>query len=139
MDNEELHNVWIKRADLHYKSGKALASLTDRDVLLDAGTLLQQSAECYLKAILIYHGLAEDELKKYGHRFFSIIEDISKYDKNIRELSNNLIDMQYYAVTARYPDNGIIAEVEEVEIKKCLATVENVKEFTENHVKNANR
>lgn len=135
MDNEELYNVWIKRADLHYKSGKALAILNDSDIYLDAGTLLQQAAECYLKALLIYHGSTEDELKKYGHRFFSMIEDIRKYDENISELSDNLIDMQYYAVTARYPDNGIVAEVEEVEIKKCLTTVENVKDFSENHVK----
>lgn len=121
--NEETMRNWIRRAENDLKIGKDEIA-TDRPVLDMVCFHMQQCAEKYLKAFLIFHG---KEIRK-THDIGEIINQCKKIDPDFSFLLDiNADTLTKYAVEIRYGEVFYYPSPEEA--KEAIKIARKVKDF----------
>ncbi|MEJ5250943.1 MAG: HEPN domain-containing protein [Chthonomonadetes bacterium] len=120
--NEDAVRLWIRRAESDLKTGKDELATTDpaTDTICFH---MQQCAEKYLKAYLIFHG----EEYPRTHDIGFIVNKCASIDPDFDTLNRDGVDsLTKYAVGVRY-DEEIFPSLEETE--RGLQMAVRVKEF----------
>jgi len=120
--NEDAVRLWIRRAESDLKIGKD--ELATEDPATDAICFhMQQCAEKYLKAYLIFHGLEHPRT----HELAFIASKCAEIDPSFNDLIKEGIgSLTKYAVGVRY-DEEIFPSLEET--KQALKLAERVRAF----------
>ena len=121
--NEESTREWIRKAESDLKIGKD--ELTTADPATDAICFhMQQCAEKYLKAFLVFNGR---EIRR-THIIEDLIKECMKTDERFRSLADtDAVLLTPYAVEIRYPADAPPPSLEMT--KQAIRAAETVKQF----------
>ncbi|MCP2519538.1 HEPN domain-containing protein [Candidatus Aminicenantes bacterium AC-708-M15] len=127
--NEDAVRKWIKKAESDLKIGKD--EIKTENPVTDAVCFhMQQCAEKYLKAYLIFHG---EEIRK-THNIAELIEECKQIDSEFQKLFNFDADkLTDYAVEIRYGEEFYMPSIEET--NEAIKIAEKVKDFVLNKLK----
>lgn len=92
---------WIRKAEADFEGANEL-SRTARQLSDLICFHCQQSAEKYLKALLIEHGLSFHKT----HRLEDLLLLLVPHDASLKKLRRSLVPLTRYAVDYRYPDEN---------------------------------
>ncbi len=121
--NEDTVKNWIIKAENDFKIGKDEME-TDKPVTDMVCFHMQQCAEKYLKAFLIFNG---KEIRK-THDISEIINQCKKIDPSFSDLLEITADiLTQYAIEIRYGEMFYFPSVEEA--RKAIEIAEKVKSF----------
>ena len=123
-DDLALAGRYALQAHGEFKSGGIL--LDEGDALI-AGTicyLSHQAAEKILKAYILCH--EEEHLRT--HDLLSLLDVCEKYDPSLDALREPCEDLNDYQVSARYPDDLVVFDLEDaaIAVRHCEAVMDAV-------------
>ena len=113
----DLVNNWILKAGKDLTSAKHELSFSDDTVTETVCFHSQQAAEKYLKAYLVYLDISFSKTHEIGE----LITKCELKDKEIGYLKEEADILTDYAVTARYPDDFYVPEIEDAKEAYDLA------------------
>lgn len=122
--DKELVNEWLRFAEMDLNCAKNLLETMHPKPLEIVCYHCQQSAEKYLKALLLYFG----EEPEKTHDLTKLANDLRKYSDIPIDFPNLLNILTIYGVQARYPNE---ISVDEAQTKIALSNAEKVKQFVE--------
>ena len=130
--NEDAVREWIQKAENDLKIGRDEMS-TEEPVTDMVCFHMQQCAEKYLKAFLIFHN------REYPrtHRLGVLVTLCAKIDPAFESLVSEGVDrLTPYATTLRYSEDFYVPPLEETE--RAIALAEKVKEFVRARLREEN-
>ncbi|MBI4334179.1 MAG: HEPN domain-containing protein [Chloroflexi bacterium] len=129
--NEKTVKGWVQKAESDLKTGKD--EMATADPATDTVCFhMQQCAEKYLKAFLIYHG---HEITR-THNIASLIDTCSEIEAQFSGLLElGAHKLTRYAVAVRCPDEVLFPSMEHA--REAVALAEKVKEVVLAKLKNA--
>lgn len=133
--NQELFKEakrWLKQAKSDFEFLNIASNSKKYDIVC---FFSQQVAEKVLKAYLYFQG----EEVIFTHSIFKLCEMASNYDKEFTKLKENIKNLDYYYVEARYPnalEDVIPAEFfNEEDAKESIKMAEQTLRFIEERIK----
>lgn len=123
--NNDLVAEWLKFADMDLQSAKTLLETMHPAPLEIVCYHCQQSAEKYLKSLLIHFGEEPDRT----HDLTKLANTLRKYSEIPDDFPNLLNILTLYGVHVRYPNE---VAVDEAQTKIAIINAEKVKSFAEN-------
>jgi HEPN domain-containing protein len=113
---------WVNKAEEDFLLAEHLVE-EDSWFKSAIGFHLQQSAEKYLKALLVYYQI---EFPK-KHDIGELLDIIAQKDAPLAKTLENSIDLNPYAVEHRYP--GAYSQLTEKEVKAALKLAQKVRKI----------
>jgi HEPN domain-containing protein len=127
--NEDIVKLWYTKADNDLKAGKDELS-TENPATDTVCFHMQQCAEKYLKAFLVYHG---KEITK-THNLALLLQQCIDIDPSFEKLKTiGAAILTAYAVGSRYPDDFYMPT--QPESQKAVMIAEDVRKFVIEKVK----